>query len=130
VSNNTAQVTTGATSTITVNVTTEPAGSLGIYRLYVSQAGGAVGTATLQTEFVGTTVHPDHHPDRRAGAVNPVPPTPRRTRWATTGSSPSSPTRRRPATSTGRTPCSTPNPGDEFQAAFLSLYQSVKADPD
>jgi hypothetical protein len=108
VSNNTAQVTTGATSTITVNVTTEPAGSLGIYRLYVSQPGGAVGTATLQTEFVGTSYTLTTAPTS-TGAVNPgATNTSSATRWATTGSSPSSPTRRRPATSTGRTPCSTP----------------------
>lgn len=49
------QVTTGATSTITVTVGTEPAGSLGYYELYVGTTTG-IANATLQTTFIGNTV--------------------------------------------------------------------------
>jgi hypothetical protein len=52
VSNRVAQVTTGATSTITVTVGTEPAGALG-YNLYVSQAGGGAASETFQFSFSG-----------------------------------------------------------------------------
>jgi hypothetical protein len=52
VSNRVAQVTTGATSTITVTVATEPAGALG-YNLYVSQVGGGGGSETFQFSFSG-----------------------------------------------------------------------------
>lgn len=55
ISNRVAQVTTGATSTITVTVATEPTGALG-YNLYVSAAGGGAGSETFQTSFVGNTV--------------------------------------------------------------------------
>jgi len=54
ISNRVAQVTTGATSTITITVATEPTGALG-YNLYVSQVGGGPGTETFQTSFVGNT---------------------------------------------------------------------------
>jgi hypothetical protein len=52
VSNRVAQVTTGATSTITVTVGTEPTGALG-YNLYVSQAGGGAASETFQFSFSG-----------------------------------------------------------------------------
>jgi len=130
ISNNTAQVTTGATSTITVNVTTEPAGSLGVYNLYVSQAGGAVGTATFQTTFVGNTFTLTTAPTN-TGALNP---------GATNTSASAAAydgflTVQADPNQTGyfkrlNAALSTTNPGNEFQAAFLSLYQSVKADPD
>jgi hypothetical protein len=55
ISNRVAQVTTGATSTITVTVATEPTGALG-YNLYVSAVGGGAGSETFQTSFVGNTV--------------------------------------------------------------------------
>jgi hypothetical protein len=55
ISNRVAQVTTGATSTITVTVGTEPTGALG-YRLYVSQVGGGAGSETYQQSFSGNTV--------------------------------------------------------------------------
>lgn len=55
ISNRVAQVTTGATSTITVTVATEPTGALG-YNLYVSAVGGGAGSETFQTAFVGNTV--------------------------------------------------------------------------
>lgn len=130
VSNNPAQVTTGATSTITVNVTTEPNGSLGVYNLYVSQAGGAVGTATFQTQFVGNTITITAPPSA-GGVVNP----------GATNTSASVDaydgflTVQADPAQTGyfkrlNAALSTTNPGNEFQAAFLSLYQSVKADPD
>lgn len=54
ISNRVAQVTTGATSTITITVATEPTGALG-YNLYVSLAGGGAGSETFQTSFVGNT---------------------------------------------------------------------------
>lgn len=130
VSNTVSQVTTGATSTITVNVTTEPAGSLGIYRLYVSQAGGAVGTATLQTEFVGNTITITAPPSS-TGAVNP---------GATNTSSDALGydgflTVQSDPAQTGyfnrlNATLNAANPGDEFQNAFLAMYQLNKADPD
>lgn len=130
ISNNTAQVTTGATSTITVNVTTEPAGSLGVYNLYVSQAGGAVGTATFQTTFVGNTftltTAPTNTGAVNAGATNTSASAAAYDGFLTVQADPNQ---------TGyfkrlNAALSTTNPGNEFQAAFLSLYQSVKADPD
>lgn len=54
VSNELAQVTTGAASTITVTVATEPAGALG-YNLYVSLVGGASNSETFQYSFIGNT---------------------------------------------------------------------------
>jgi hypothetical protein len=130
VSNTASQVTTGATSTITVNVTTEPAGSLGIYRLYVSQAGGAVGTATLQTEFVGTTVTITTPPTStgavNAGATNTSSDALGYDGFLTVQSDPA----QTGYFSRQNAVLNVANPGDEFQTAFLSLYQSVKADPD
>lgn len=130
ISNNTAQVTSGAVSTITVNVTTEPAGSLGVYRLYVSQAGGAASTATFQTEFVGTTVTLTTPPTSTGvanpGATNTSVQSNGYDGFLTVLSDPSQ---------TGyfkrqNAALSTTNPGDEWQVAFESLYTSVKADPD
>lgn len=54
VSNELAQTTTGATSTITVTVGTEPTGALG-YNLYVSLVGGASNSETFQYAFVGNS---------------------------------------------------------------------------
>lgn len=48
------QVTTGAASTITVTVGTEPAGGLGYYDLYVGTTTG-IANATYQTSFIGNT---------------------------------------------------------------------------
>lgn len=130
VSNSPASITITGTGTITVNVTSEPAGSLGIYRLYVSQAGGAVATATFQTEFVGTSYVLTTQPTS-TGAVNP---------GATNTSSDALGydgflTVQSDPAQTGyfnrqNAVLNAANPGDEFQLAFLSLYQSVKADPD
>lgn len=130
ISNNPAQVTTGSTSTITVNVTTEPAGSLGVYRLYVSQAGGAVGTATFQTEFVGTT-HTLTAPPTSTGVVNPG----ATNTSAQTGGYDGFLTVLSDPAQTGyfkrhNATLDEANPGNEWQVAFESLYTSVKADPD
>lgn len=130
VSNTVAQVTTGATSTITVNVTAEPTGSLGIYRLYVSQAGGAVGTATFQQEFVGNTVTITAPPTStgavNAGATNTSSDTAGYDGFLTVQSDPAQ---------TGyfnrqNAALNAANPGDEFQTAFMAMYQLNKADPD
>jgi hypothetical protein len=130
VSNTATQVTTGATSTITVNVTTEPTGSLGVYRLYVSQAGGAVGTATFQTEFVGTSVTITAPPTStgavNAGAANTSSDALGYDGFLTVQSDPAQ---------TGyfnrqNAALNAANPGDEFQVAFLAMYQLNKADPD
>lgn len=130
VSNSPASITITGTGTITVNVTTEPAGSLGVYRLYVSQAGGAVATATFQTEFVGTSYVLTTQPTS-TGAINP---------GATNTSSDALGydgflTVQSDPAQTGyfsrqNAVLNAANPGDEFQTAFLSLYQSVKASPD
>jgi hypothetical protein len=55
ISNRVAQVTTGATSTITVTVATEPTGALG-YNLYVSAGGRWRRIGNLPESFVGNTV--------------------------------------------------------------------------
>lgn len=49
------QATTGATSTITVTVGTEPAGGLGYYDLYIGTTTG-IANATYQASFIGNTV--------------------------------------------------------------------------
>lgn len=129
VSNNPAVTTTGSTSTITVTVTGEPVGSLGVYNLYVSQAAGAVGTATFQTQFVGNTftltTAPTNTGAVNAGATNTSADAAAYDGFLTVLSGPSSGYFNR-VNST----LSTSNPGAEWQAAFLSLYNSVKADPD
>lgn len=128
ISNN-AAVTLAADGGFEVTVTTEPAGSLGVYRLYVSQAGGAVGTATFQTEFVGSTYILDT-PPTTTGAVNPgATDTSVQAKgydgFLTVQSGPDSGYFQRLNAALNAA-----DPGDEFQAAFLSLYTSVKADPD
>lgn len=128
VSNNAAVTTTGATSTYTVTVSTEPAGALG-YNLYVSQAGGAASTATFQTSFVGTTITLTTTPTN-TGAVAPVADS-----SADAAAYDGFLTVLTDPTQSGyvkrvNAALSTANPGDEFQQALLSLYQSVKADPE
>jgi hypothetical protein len=127
ISNNTAQVTTGATSTITVNVTTAPTGALG-YNLYIGTAGGAVGTAKFQTSFAGNSVTVTAL--TTTGATNPgTTDTSVQARgydgFLTVQSGPESGYFKNLNTSLAAA-----TPGSEFQDAFLSLYQSVKADPD
>lgn len=51
VSNAPTYVASGSTSSIAVTVSTEPAGSMGVYNLYV----GPAGSETFQTSFSGTT---------------------------------------------------------------------------
>lgn len=130
VSNSPAGVTTTGTGTITVTVTGEPAGSLGVYRLYVSQAGAAVATATLQTEFVGNS-YVLTTPPTNTGVVNPG----AVDSSAQTGGYDGLLTVLTDPAQTGylkrqNAALSTSNPGDEWQVAFESLYGSVKADPD
>lgn len=129
ISNNPAQAVTLGQN-LTVNVTTEPAGSLGVYRLYVSQAGGAVGTATFQTEFTGTS-YTLSTPPTTTGAVNPG----ATNTSVQTGGYDGFLTVLSDPSQTGylsrhNGPLERDNPGDEFQVAFKSLYDSVKADPD
>lgn len=115
---------TGSTNTITVTVGTEPAGALG-YNLYV---GTATNTETFQTSFVGNSFTLTSY--ATGGATVPGSDTSFDTNgydgYLTVLSDP---------TQSGYVKrlngkLSTSNPGTEFQAAFLSLYQSVKADPD
>jgi hypothetical protein len=129
VSNTGSAVTTG-TGTITVAVTSEPVGSLGVYNVYISQAGGAVSTATFQTSFVGNsfvlTTPPTSTGALNAGATNTSASADSYDGFLTVQADP---------TQSGyvkrlNSALSTTNPGNEFQVAFLSLYQSVKADPD
>jgi hypothetical protein len=54
VSNEVTVTTTGATSTITITVGTEPTGALG-YNLYLTAAGGSTNTETFQYAFSGNT---------------------------------------------------------------------------
>lgn len=128
ISNNPGVTTTGTTSTITVNVTTAPNGALG-YNVYVGTAGGAVGTAKLQTSFAGNTVTLTSL--STTGATNPgAVDTSVQARgydgFLTVQSDPN----RSGYVKTLNAALSSANPGDEFQVAFLSLWQSVKADPD
>lgn len=121
-----ATVATSTTGTITLTIT-EPAGSLGVYNVYVGTVGGAASTATLQQQITGNTVT--------------------LTALTTTGGAP--PAADSSFQSLGydgfltvqsgsdsgyykrlNANLSNTVPGDEFQDAFLSLYQSVKADPD
>lgn len=130
ISANASVTTTGSTSTITVTVTTEPAGSLGVYNLYVSQAGGAVGTATLQATFSGNTFTLTTAPTS-TGVTNPG----ATNTSADVGGYDGFLTVQADPTQSGYVKringaLSSTNPGDEFQQGLLSLYQSVKADPD
>src|SRR5690606_25960379 len=54
-----APVTVGAGEKLTVAVTAEPDGALGVYNVYVTAASGAANTATFQTQFVGLSVELD-----------------------------------------------------------------------
>lgn len=128
ISNNPGIVVTAATSTITVTVTTAPAGAFG-YNLYVGTAGGAVGTAKLQTSFTGSTVTITSL--STTGATNPgAVDTSVQARgydgFLTVQSNPA----RSGYVKNLNAALTAANPGAEFQDAFLSLWQSVKADPD
>jgi hypothetical protein len=128
ISNEQSQVTTGATSTITYTVSTEPIGALG-YNLYMTLVGGASGTEKFQVSFVGNSVTVTA-PPASTGAAQPGSDTSADANaydgFLTVLSDP---------TQSGyvkrvNAALSTANPGDEFQQALLSLYQSVKADPE
>lgn len=128
ISNEVSQTTTGSTSTITFTVTTEPVGALG-YNLYMTLAGGASGTEKFQTSFVGNTITVTT-PPTSTGAAQP---------GSDTSADPNAYdgflTVLTDPTQAGyvkrvNAALSTANPGDEFQQALLSLYQSVKADPE
>ena len=126
---NTVSLTTTGTGAFTFTVTTEPVGSLGVYNLYVSQAAGAVGTATFQTSFVGNTyvltTPPTSTGAVNAGATNTSADAGAYDGFLSVQSGPNSGYFNRV-----NAKLSTSNPGDEWQQAFASLYQSVKADPD
>lgn len=128
ISNNTAQVTTGSASTITVTVGTKPVGALG-YNLYIGTAGGAVTTAKLQTSFVGDSVTVTAL--TTTGAVNPgaVDSSVQARGYDGFLTVQADPARSGYVKDLNATLTNT-TPGAEFQDAFLSLYQSVKADPD
>lgn len=129
VSNSPGSITTTGTGTITVTVTSEPVGSLGVYNLYVSQAAGAVGTATFQTSFVGNTftltTPPTSTGTVNGGATNTSADAAAYDGLLTVQAGPNSGYFQRVNGT-----LSTSNPGVEWQNAFLSLYNSVKADPD
>ena len=133
VSNSPGSVTVGAVTAgkITVTVTGEPAGSLGVYKLYVSQAGAAVTTATFQTEFTGTSYVLTTMPTS-TGALRPSGTTNGSVQaggydgFLTVLSDPAQTGYLKRLNGT----LENSNPGLEFQDAFLSLYTSVKADPD
>lgn len=130
ISNSPASITTAGTGTITVTVTTEPTGSLGVYNLYVSQVGAAVTTATFQTSFVGTSYVLTTMPTS-TGAVNPG----ATNTSADAGAYDGFLTVQSDPAQSGyfkrlNAVLSTSNPGDEWQVAFESLYGTVKADPD
>ena len=120
-------VTVGAGGKLTVNVTGEPAGSMGVWNLYVSEANGAANTATFQTQFVGNSVEISSL--TTTGAAAPTTDTSVQDNGYDgflTVQSGSESGYFKNINST----LNASDPGDEFQQAFLSLYQSVKADPD
>lgn len=128
ISNEQSQVTTGSTSTITYTVTSEPVGALG-YNLYMTLVGGASGTEKFQASFVGNTITVTA-PPTSSGAAQPGSDT-----SADANSYDGFLTVLTDPTQSGyvkrvNAALSTSNPGDEFQQALLSLYQSVKADPE
>jgi hypothetical protein len=123
-------ITTGATSSIAIVVTAQPAGSLGSYNLYITAAGGAVATAKFQTSFVGTTYTQTTTPTT-TGRTNPAAVD---TSFQAKGYD-GFLTVQSDLDRTGyyknlNAVLTDETPGAEFQDAFLSLYQSVKADPD
>lgn len=112
---------------LTVTVTGHPAGSLGTYDVYVTAAGGAAPTAKFQTSFVGSTVELDAV--TTTGATVPSGNTSVQTLgydgYLTVQSGPDSGYFKMLDAE-----LSEANPGVEIQDALLSLYTSVKADPD
>lgn len=120
-------VTVGANGKLTVNVTGEPAGSMGVWNLYVSEAGGAANTATFQTQFVGNSVEISSL--TTTGAAAPTADTSVQANgydgFLTVQAGADSGYFKNINSTLNAS-----DPGDEFQQAFLSLYQSVKADPD
>lgn len=118
-----ASVAVSANQIVTVTVTTEPAGAYG-YNLYFGPSGSEVfqtsftgNSVVLSTYTTGTAAVPSTDSSASASAYDG---------FLTVQADP---------TQSGyvkrlNAALSTSNPGTEFQAAFLSLYQSVKADPD
>lgn len=131
VSNNPGVTTTTGTSTITATVTVEPAGSYGTYNVYV---GANVATAKFQGSFSGVG---DDAPSitltslSSTGATAPSADTSVQDRgydgFLTVQSDPNR-TGYFKRLNNSLTPGG--GAGNEVQDAFLSLYQSVKADPD
>lgn len=118
-----ASVTVTSGQIVTVNVTTEPNGAYG-YNLYFGPSGSEVfqtsftgNQVVLSTYTTGTAAVPSTDSSASADAYDG---------FLTVQADPaqSGYVKRLNAA------LSTSNPGTEFQAAFLSLYQSVKADPD
>ena len=120
-------VTVGASGKLTVNVTGEPDGSMGVWNLYVSEADGAANTATFQTQFVGNSVEISSL--TTTGAAAPT------TDTSVQDNGYDGFLTVQAGSESGyfkniNSTLNASDPGDEFQQAFLSLYQSVKADPD
>ena len=113
-----------AIGSISITVTGQPVGSLGVYNVYV---GANLASATLQTTFTGTTVELTSL--TTTGAAAPTADSSFQSLgydgFLTVQSGAESGYFRNLDASLGTT-----DPGNEFQDAFLSLYQSVKADPD
>lgn len=121
------QVTTGSTSTLTVTVGTEAAGSLGVYELYVGTTTG-IANAKYQTQFTGNTVTITSH--NASGAV-----------IAGTDASFSalaydgfyavqSDTAQTGYFLRKNGDLNTFNPGAEFDTALVTMWQANGADPD
>lgn len=118
-----ASVTVAANQIVTVTVTGEPAGAYG-YNLYFGPSGSEV----FQTSFVGNSYVLSTYTTGTAAV-------PGADTSASAASYDGFLTVQADPTQSGyikrlNAALSTSNPGTEFQAAFLSLYQSVKADPD
>jgi hypothetical protein len=118
-----ASVTVTSGQIVTVTVTTEPTGAYG-YNLYFGPSGSEV----FQTSFTGNSVVLSAYTTGTAAV-------PSSDSSASSSAYDGFLTVQADPTQSGyvkrlNAALSNTNPGTEFQAAFLSLYQSVKADPD
>jgi hypothetical protein len=118
-----ASVVVASTNIVTVTVTTEPAGAYG-YNLYFGPSGSEVfqtsftgNSVVLSTYTTGTAAVPVADSSASASAYDG---------FLTVQADPTQSGYVKRINST----LSTSNPGTEFQAAFLALYQAVKADPE
>lgn len=123
VSNAPTYVAGGATSSIAVTVSTEPAGSMGVYNLYA----GTAGSETFQTSFVGNTFTLTTFAG--GGAAFPV----ADSSADANGFDGFLPSVLNPANGASFTRVNgtlNATPGKDFQTLFINMWNLVFADPD